>query len=360
MIIVDAHEDLAYNVFTFNRNYLLSALATRQAEAGSETPARNGQCMLGLPEWFLGRVAIVFGVIFAEPKRRSRFEWETQVYSNPAEAHRLYSGQLDYYHRLADERQQFAIVGTRADLDAVLKEWEDPFNIANRRIGLVPLMEGADGIREPREAEEWMGRGVRIVGLAWAGTRYSGGTGDPGPLTDDGRALLEVMSDLGLILDLTHTSEESFFEALDRFDGTVMASHSNPRALAEPRNPERNLSDAQIRALAERGGVMGIVPCNRFLKTGWTKSDGKRAVTLNDVTAAIDYVCQITGSAAHVGIGSDFDGGFGAESAPAEIDTVDDLALLGRALAQRGFAPKDVEAVLGVNWLDLLRRGLPG
>lgn len=359
MIIVDAHEDLAYNAFTFNRNYLLSALATRQAEANTETPARNGLCMLGLPEWLLGRVAVVFGVIFAAPKRRSA-TWDTQVYADAAEAHRLYSKQLDYYHRLADEHRQFALIGSRADLDAILRTWDGATDVGERRIGLVPLMEGADGIREPREAEDWMERGVRIIGPAWTGTRYSGGTGEPGPLTDDGRALLEVMSDLGLILDLSHASEESFFEALERFEGTVMASHSNPRALAEARNPERNLSDAQIRALAERGGVLGIVLYNGFLQTGWTRADGKRAVTLPVVTAAIDHVCQITGSAAHVGIGSDFDGGWGAESAPEGIDTVDDLAQIGQALAERGFAPAQVEAVLGWNWLNLLRRGLPG
>jgi membrane dipeptidase len=123
--------------------------------------------------------------------------------------------------------------------------------------------------------------------------------------------------------------------------------------------PDRNLSDAQIRALAGRGGVMGIVPANVYLRTGWTKSSGKGAVTLNDMAAAIDHVCQVTGSASHVGIGSDFDGGFGAESAPAEIDTVADLRLLEGALAARGFGAADVEAVLGGNWLALLRRGLP-
>ena len=359
MIVVDAHEDIAYNALTFHRNYLQSALATREAEAGSQTPTYTGQCMLGLPEWFLGRVAIIFGVLFAGPTRLRKYNWSTQVYADAAEAHRVYSGQLDFYHRLSDEHSQFALVASRADLEAVLQTWNDPMDIARRRIGLVPLMEGADGIREPREAEAWMERGLRIVGLSWAGTRYAGGTGEPGPLTDDGRALLEVMGDVGLMLDLSHASEQSFFEALERFDGTVLASHSNPRAVCQPRVAERNLSDAQIRALAERGGVMGIVPYNALLKTGWAKSDGKHAATMLDVAAAIDHVCQVTGSAVHVGLGSDFDGGFGAESTPAGIDTVADLMHLDGALAERGYSPTEVEAVLGGNWIALLRRGLP-
>jgi membrane dipeptidase len=73
----------------------------------------------------------------------------------------------------------------------------------------------------------------------------------------------------------------------------------------------------------------------------------------------IDHVCQITGSAAHVGVGSDFDGGFGASSTPAEIDTVADLQKIGPALAARGYSETDVTAILSQNWIDLLRRGLP-
>jgi membrane dipeptidase len=358
MIIVDAHEDLAFNALEYGRDYMRSALATRQAEVGSAAKARNGDCMLGLTEWYLGRVAVVFATIFSAPKRRAS-PGDREVYADVAEAHRGYSRELDYYHRLVDEHAQFNLIGTRGDLETVLGSWADPLDIARRRIGLVPLMEGADGIREPREVEAWMERGIRMIGLSWTGTRYAGGTGEPGPLTDDGRELLEAMSGLGLMLDLSHASEQSYFESLDRFEGTVLASHANPRALCEPRNPERNLTDDQIRALAERGGVMGIVPYNGFLRTGWTKSDGKGAVTLRDVATAIDHVCQVTGSNSHVGIGSDFDGGFGAESAPAELDTVADLMLLEGALAQRGYAPPDIEAVLGGNWLALLRRGLP-
>ena len=168
---------------------------------------------------------------------------------------------------------------------------------------------------------------MRIVGPAWlAGSRYAGGNAAPGPLTDEGRELLEVLADLGVILDLSHLADESFFEAVDRFEGWVVATHANPRARV-PGN--RQLSDAMIRRLAERDGVVGIVPYNRFLRPGWTKGDPKNAVTVADVAAAIDHVCQVVGDAAHVGLGSDFDGGFGAEAAPAEIDTVADLARVG-------------------------------
>jgi len=165
-----------------------------------------------------------------------------------------------------------------------------------------------------------------------------------------------VMADVGLILDVSHLAEESFLEALDRFDGRIVATHSNPRARVPG---PRQLSDAMLRRLVERDGVIGIVPYNRFLRPDWGKGSAKDAVTVADVAAAIDHVCQEVGDAAHVGLGSDFDGGFGAESAPAEIDTVADLGRIGPALGELGYGEKEIAAVLGGNWLRMLREALP-
>jgi membrane dipeptidase len=358
-LIVDAHEDLAWNALSFGRDYTRSALETRRAELNGEAPKRTGNTLLGLPEYLQGRVAVIFGTLFVAPARSANATWEAESYANAEEAHRAANRQLDYYHRLTDEHEQFERIGGRGDLERVLASWagDDP---ADRRVGLVPLMEGADPIREPQEAEWWMERGVRIVGLAWASTRYSGGTGEPGPLTPEGRRLLDVMAGLGLILDLSHASDESFLQALDRFAGTVIVSHANPRALLKdfPR-PERMLTDEMIRRVAEAGGVIGVVPYNRFLKSAWQPADEKAGVTLDHVLDMIDHICQVTSSAAHVGLGSDFDGGFGVERTPAEIDTIADLQKLDGLLQGRGYAERDVAAILGQNWIEVLRRGLP-
>ncbi len=358
-IIVDAHLDLAWNALTFGRDYSRPALVTRQLEHGTETPQHNGQTLVGQADLLLGRVAVICGALFAAPRRRQSGAWDRLVYRDPAEAHRLYNQQLDYYARLTDEHPLFQRIYTRADLEAGLATWEGE-DLTRRRIGVITLMEGAEAVREPREAEWWMERGVRVIGPAWTGTRYAGGTGEPGPLTPEGRELLNVMADLGLILDISHAADEACLEALDRFPGTVVATHANPRAvLKNPRNPERFLTDDMLRRLAERDSVVGIVPYNRFLKADWAPADGKAAVPLAAVVAAIDHVCQVTGSAAHAGIGSDFDGGFGVGSTPAEIDTIADLRRLEPALAERGYAPAEVAAILGGNWLRVLRRGLP-
>jgi membrane dipeptidase len=317
---------------------------------------KAGEATIGLPDAILGRVAVIHATLFVAPARPKPTAWDRLQYKDPSEAYRLASQQINYYRRIAGECDRVQIIESRTDLDTVLATWETDKDILDHRQGWVLLMENADPILEPKQFEEWYERGVRIVGPAWAGTRYSGGTGQPGPLTDLGRELLDRMANMNALLDLSHMAEAAFLEAVDHYPGQIIASHSNPRHFV---NSDRHLSDEMIRRLAERDGVVGIVLYNRFLKEGWVKSDGKASVPLSVPLDAIDYVCQLTGSASHVGIGSDFDGGFGAESIPDGIETVTDLWYLGEALRARGYAEEDIEAIIGGNMLRKLRQSLP-
>jgi membrane dipeptidase len=349
--IVDAHEDIAYGALALGRDVCRSALETRRLEQSTDTPLREGLCTLGLPEWLEGHIAVICGTIFVEPFRPGHSTPCT--YTTTDEAHRLAQAQLDYYHRLSDECEQIALIGGRAELDAVLESWKGEAP----HVGIVPLMEGADPIREPAEVEMWFEQGVRLVGLSWTtGSHYAGGDSAPGPLTDAGRVLLEAMADLGLVLDVSHLAERAFFEAMDRFEGRIIASHANPRARVPG---PRQLSDEMIRCLTERDGVVGIVLYNAFLRPGWSKDDPREAVTIADVAAAIDHVCQVVGDATHVGLGSDFDGGFGAESIPAGMDTIADLGRIAPALGELGYGDEDIAGIMGGNWLRLLQEVLP-
>lgn len=357
--IVDAHQDLAYNVLAFGRDYRRSALETRVEEKGGPVPAANGSCLIGLPELLAGSVGVVFGTVFTMPRHRA-YSSMAIAYDDVQEAYNQGISQLDVYHRWADEEPQMALIGSRDDLEAVLATWHveaDQEVPKEPQVGIVPLMENAEPVREPAELGLWFERGVRIVGPAWASNRYTAGTGEPGPLTDLGRELLEVMADLGVGLDLTHMAERAALEALGRFEGVLMATHSNPSAIVPG---DRQLSDALIAGIAECDGVIGIVPVNRFLRRDWHRTDRKEQVTLTDVVRAIDYVCQRVGDADHVALGTDFDGGFGRESVPAEIDTIADLGKIANALGEHGLEPDHVTAIMGGNWLRLLRRLLPG
>lgn len=351
MILLDAHEDIAYNALVHGRDFRYGALYHRQREV---LPSRNGIAMTGLPDTLLGRVAVIFATLFVAPYRRNATEaaWSEFYYENPEKAYDLASRQLDYYESLVEILPNVTLLRSQTDLDTVLATWDEGTDINDHQIGLAILMENADPIIEPQQFEEWHERGVRLVGPAWRSTRYCGGTGEPGPLTDLGRDLLEVLAEYTAVLDLSHMAEAAYEEALDRYTGPIIASHSNPRRFCDT---DRHLSDDMIRRLAERDGVMGIVMCNRFLTQQW---DNRQRLPFHIVPDAIDYVCQLTGSAAHVGLGSDFDGGFGMESTPQGLDTVMDLRRIEPVLRERGYDEADIAAILGGNMLRKLRQTL--
>jgi membrane dipeptidase len=362
-IIIDAHEDIAWNTLCFGRNYLSSAHSIRRTEANGPVEAINGVAMLGLPDWLKGGIAVIGATLFTPPERKRTSTLES-YYSDEDEAHSLAERQAAIYERMAQECEQIKLIQTCADLEAVLRTWDD-FDPAleedpkrdERQIGLVYLIEGGDSIREPAEVEWWYERGVRLIGPAWVSTRYCGGTGEPGPLTAEGFELLKHMRRFQLVLDLSHMDDQSFFQALDRYDGPVIASHSNPRRLTN--NLNRHLSDEQIRALVEHDGVIGTLIFNKFLLRDWDHGQHRDAATVDTVVRAIDAVCQIAGDARHAAIGTDFDGGFGMRSTPAGFDTVADLQIIAPALRQHGYSDSEVDLILHGNWLRVLRQSLP-
>ena len=162
----------------------------------------------------------------------------------------------------------------------------------------------------------------------------------------------------GIVLDASHMAEQSFWDALELYHGTVIASHSNCRVFVNT-DQDRQLSDEMIRAIAARNGVIGAVIYNRFIKAGWDQSARKDAVTYADLVRHTRHICDLVGDAYHVGIGSDFDGGYGVESTPKEIDTIADLQKMADALADAKFSDEDIVNILGMNWIRLLQRVLP-
>jgi membrane dipeptidase len=169
-----------------------------------------------------------------------------------------------------------------------------------------------------------------------------------------GVELLAEMKRLGIILDLTHLSDQAFWEAMDCFDGQVLASHNNCRALVPH---QRQFSDQQLRAIIERGGVVGAAFDNWMIRPGWAHgAQNNGPVHLSDVVDHIDHICQLAGNSRHAAIGSDLDGGFGREQSPADLDTIADLQKIADILRERGYAEEDVTAIMHGNWLRLLHQ----
>jgi membrane dipeptidase len=223
-------------------------------------------------------------------------------------------------------------------------------------IGYVLSLEGADSIRTPRHLEFAHSQGLRALGPAHYGPgRYAGGTHDDGGLTRIGRELLAEMQRLGIILDATHLCDTSFWEALDCFSGPVWASHNNCRALVPG---DRQFSDEQIRALVDRGAVIGAVLDAWMMFPGWERGKStpeESGVKLEHAIDHIDHICQLAGNARHTAIGSDLDGGFGREQSPADLDTIADLARFPEMLSRRGYSDDDVRGIMHGNWIDFLK-----
>lgn len=341
-VIIDGHEDIAFNSLVLHRDFLRSAHQNRLLGVDS----KNGSPTVGLPDLVEGNVRIVFGTVWAPPCLEGVNV--QPCYRTPTEAYDMAIQQLEYYKDLASQGHVKLIL-TRRDLNSALGNRE--------RIGIVLLMEGADPVLSPENVHDWYARGLRILAPSWKATRYAGGTQMPGPLTDAGRELMRELEKSQFILDTSHMSDESFFEALNLFPGRVIASHSNCRALVPT---DRQLSDEMIRALISRDGVIGAVFYNPFLVNGWTEAgEVKSQVTLDHVAQHIRHVCNIAGDALHVAIGSDLDGGFGVEKTPAEIDTVADLDKLASALSSNGFSDEDVGGIMQKNWMRILEKALP-
>jgi membrane dipeptidase len=360
-LIVDGHADLAFNMLNYGRDYTRSAAETRRLEIGSHNVIDNGDSLLGWPDYQRGNVAIVFSTLFASPIRFKSSEFETQVYKNFDEAHKLYREQLLTYHRMTDSiPDKFRLIASNADLNLLLDHWKTPSD-SGHPVGMVVLMEGAEGVRTPAELEEWYELGVRLIGPAWVGTRYCGGWREPGPLTKDGRQLLSAMADYKFVLDLSHMDEQAAIEALDIYDGPIVGTHGNCLALMPNANTNRHFSDRIIEGIVERDGVVGVVPFNSYLKVGWDfkKNSKREEVPLSVLADHIDHICQVAGDSLHAGIGSDFDGGFGLQHVPPEIDTIADLQNLVSLLQARGYSDTDAANILGGNWITRLKRDLP-
>ncbi len=336
-MIVDAHLDLAYNALR-GRDVLRSA--------AEQVPDEEGIPSVGLPDLRAGRIGFICATIFCEPDRG-----KGRGYKTPEEAAAMGWAQMQWYHRQF-EAGQLKLVAQREDVPTSAPVDAGPG--ASRAIPTLVLIEGADPIRSADDLERWHAAGARMIGLAWKRTRYAGGTGMPGPLTEAGIELVRAMDRLAMIHDVSHLAEDAFWQLLDLTTGPVVATHSNCRAIIPT---DRQLSDEMIRALVKRGGVVGINFYDRFLLP--PAEQGKRRATLSDVVRHVNHIADLAGSTDCIGLGTDMDGGLGRDQIPQEIRTSADLPRLGAALADAGYSDQAITGILAGNWLRFFRTHLP-
>ena len=355
-LIVDSHLDLGFCAIQINRD-LLQPAATVRIHDPEPTMRAFGSCTTTIPDLRKGHVGIVFGTAMSRIDPNDRWT-RTGMYVQ-AQCHGVGRGHYAYYEGLEREGV-ITFIRNTAQLDASVTAWQDP--ASDTPIGLVLAMESADPILGPDQVQEWYDLGLRMVSISHYGTStYSHGTGTEGGLLPTAKPLLDALRAAGIIVDLTHTTDQSFWEILDVYDGPVAASHHNCRALVPG---QRQLTDDMIKAIAERGGVIGAAFDSWMLDPDWKREvpcyEQTSGATIGTVADHVDHISQLLGNARHSGIGSDLDGGFGYEQAPRDLNTIADLQLLKGIFESRGYSDEDVRNILHGNWIRMLKEAWGG
>lgn len=237
------------------------------------------------------------------------------------------------------------------------------------KLAMLLGLEGGHAIEDDLEnLRAFYHRGVRYMTLTWSFSHtWADSSGDPlhSPevlhhgLTDFGRQVVGEMNDLGMLVDVSHVSDETFWDALEVSRAPVIASHSSVRALVPN---ARNLSDDMLRALAANGGVVMINFSVLYLDSrkaspwklvsDWVLHLGGSETSVSQVADHIDHVVRVAG-VEHVGLGSDFDG---APFVPTGLEHVGKLPSLTLELARRGYSDDDLRKILGENLLRVLSK----
>lgn len=357
--IFDSHLDLAWIATAFNRDLALPVDEIRQRESHMTDHRSRGRNVLSFPELRRSAVGICVATLLARggPAQTPQPQYlrHDLDFANPSLAHANAHGQLAWY-RLMESQGRIRILRTRRDVEVHWKTWNNA--PATSPLGIILSMEGTDPITHPDEARDWFNAGLRAAGLAHYGVgQHAHGTGVCGPLSATGIELLRVMDDLGMILDVTHLCDLSMAQALDYFEGPILASHHNCRALVAG---DRQLSDQQIKRLIERKAIIGAALDAWMLYPDWIRGKTPpEVVSLEDYANHIDHICQIAGNTNHAAVGTDLDGGFGNEQTPHDLRVYSDLQKLASILQRRGYSDSAIAAVFYSNWLTFFSSKLP-
>ena len=220
------------------------------------------------------------------------------------------------------------------------------------KLAAVLAVEGGHAIDNSLEVLRIYHRlGVRIMTLTWNNSNdWADSAVNPKPdggLTDFGREVIVEMNRLGMIVDISHVSDKTFWEALETSDKPIIASHSSVRALCD--HP-RNMTDEMIRALAQKEGVVFVNFYPKYL-TKHTEGADPPQVTVRRVVEHIQYIADLVG-ADHVGLGSDFDG---LPKLPEGIEECTKMPVITELLLEKGFSEEEIRKILGENFLRVFR-----
>jgi membrane dipeptidase len=354
MFTIDAHLDLSMNALEWNRDLRNPISEINEREVGLTDKPDRAKGVVSLHELRKGNIGLVVATQIGRYVAPGN---PLPGWHSPEQAWAQTQGQLAWYKAMEDDGEMVQINNLES-LEDHLELWAgEGYKTSRLPIGYILSLEGADSIVSIKHLERAYKYGLRAIGPAHYGPgRYANGTDATGKMGAQGLALLKEIERMNIILDATHLCDDAFWQALDNFNGHVWASHNNCRALV---NHNRQYSDDMIKALVNRGAVIGSALDAWMMVPGWLrgKSTPKEMnCNLEVMIDHIDHICQLAGNALHVGIGSDLDGAFGREQCPYDLETIADLEKVPALLKKRGYTYEDIENMMHGNWLRFLRK----
>ncbi|MHA8068531.1 dipeptidase [Aquirufa ecclesiirivi] len=352
MLLFDAHLDLSMNALEWNRDLRASLKDINEREKGMTDKPDRGNAVISLEELRKGNIGIVVATQIARYVDKSS---TLPGWHSPEQAWAQTQGQLAYYKAL-EALGELSPIRNWSELQAHVAYWNSSQD-SKKKIGYILSLEGADSIITVDHLDIAYNYGLRALGPAHYGPgRYAQGTNATGGLGENGRALLARMQQLGIILDATHLCDDSFWEAMEHYNGPVWASHHNCRALVDH---NRQFTDEQFKELIRRGAVIGMPLDAWMMVPNWVRgvsTPQNMQVSLNTMIDHLDHICQIAGNTNHVGLGTDLDGGFGTEQCPYDLQSIADLQKIPDLLSKRGYTSNDIEKICHKNWIGFLEK----
>lgn len=351
--IMDAHLDLAMNAIEWNRDLTRPLTEIRQREMHMKDKPDRGRGTVCLPELRKGKVGLV---VATQLSRFTPYGSYIPGWHSQQQAWAMTQAQLAWYREM-EALGEMVQISDITQLDSHLVLWND-IKVADdtKPVGYILSLEGADSLVNVSYLHKAYQYGLRAVGLSHFGPGcYAPGTKNEGSITARGIELLKEMNALNLILDVTHLTDEGFYQALDIYKGPIWASHHNVRKIVPT---QRQLTDDQIRLLIQRNAVIGgMLDCwaldIRFIDT--ISDPWQLNIRLENLVDHWDHICQLAGNSRHIAIGSDLDGIFGTEQSPCDLNTVADLQKYKVILSGRGYKEEDIQNIFHQNWIRFLR-----
>ena len=352
--IIDIHLDLSMNAIEWNRDLTQSVLQINAQEKDLIDKPDRGKATVSLQAMREGNIGFCVATQIARYVKSNN---PLPGWNSPAQAWAQTQGQLAWYRAMEKAGEMVQIIDKKG-LQSHLDLWSS--SEPNKPIGYLLNLEGADSIVTLDHLHRAYEQGLRAIGPAHYGPgTYAYGTDSEGGLGTKGKELLNEIEKLNMILDVTHLCDQSFWEAIDHYNGKMWASHSNCRSLV---SNQRQFSNPQIKELIARKAIIGMAFDAWMMIPKWQKgiSNPKNSgLVIETIIDHIDHICQLSGNSDHIALGTDLDGGFGKEQCPYDLETISDLQKMDVLLKKRGYSENDIQKILNQNAINFLMGALP-